>query len=175
MTEPEIRPGDANDLVALEALYPAAFPDEDLLPLVRALLAEAEGAVLSLVAVSGSALVGHILFTRCGVEGQGAEAALLGPLAIAPDRQRSGIGTLLIAAGLERLESCRTSRVLVLGDPDYYGRFGFAPDAAILPPYRLPQDWHDAWQSRAVGVGASAISGRLQVPAPWRDQALWLP
>lgn len=175
MTDLEIRPGDAGDLVALEALYAAAFPDEDLLPLVRALLAEPEGTVLSLVAVSGHTRVGQILFTRCGVEGQAAEVALLGPLAIMPDRQQSGIGSLLIAAGLERLESCGISRVLVLGDPDYYGRFGFAPDADIVPPYRLPDEWRDAWQSRAAGEVANAISGRLQVPAPWGDRALWLP
>lgn len=175
MSDPDIRLGEAGDLAALETLYPAAFPDEDLLPLVRALLAEPDGAVLSLTAVSGHMLVGHMLLTRCGVQGQEAEVALLGPLAVAPGRQQSGIGTMLIEAGLERLANCGISPVLVLGDPAYYGRLGFMPDADIKPPYPLPDEWRDAWQSRAPGQTKKPVSGHLQVPAPWRDPALWLP
>ena len=58
----DIRQGQPDDIASIEKLYPAAFPEEDLLPLVRQLLAEEPG-ILSLVAEAGDAMVGHILFT----------------------------------------------------------------------------------------------------------------
>jgi putative acetyltransferase len=72
-----IRPSTPADTPALEALYAAAFPDEDLVPLVRALLAEPSG-VISLVAEQGGVVAGHVAFTLCRVEGQDERAALLG-------------------------------------------------------------------------------------------------
>jgi hypothetical protein len=64
-----IRPSTPADTSALEALYAAAFPEEDLVPLVRSLLAEPDG-VISLVAQQGGAVAGHVAFTLCRVEGQ---------------------------------------------------------------------------------------------------------
>ncbi|HBF99463.1 MAG TPA: N-acetyltransferase, partial [Alphaproteobacteria bacterium] len=92
MKDIAIRIGQRGNLATLETLYPAAFPDEDLLPLVRALLAEPGSLVLSLVASVGQTLVGHILLTLCGVQGCDAKVALLGPLAVAPDYQQAGVG-----------------------------------------------------------------------------------
>jgi putative acetyltransferase len=103
MSEFEIRRSRAEDLPAIEKLYPAAFPEEDLLPLVRQLLTEDAG-ILSLVAEAGGLTVGHILFTLCGISGSEARAALLAPLAVAPEWQRKGIGSALIRDGLTRLE-----------------------------------------------------------------------
>ncbi len=54
-------------------------------------------------------------------------ALALAPLAVVPAFQRLGIGSALVSAGLERCRSERHSRVLVLGDPVYFARFGFAP------------------------------------------------
>ncbi|WP_137123898.1 GNAT family N-acetyltransferase [Roseomonas sp. HF4] len=142
-----IRPAAETDDLA--ALYAAAFPREDLVPLVRALAGR--GDVLSIVALAGDDLAGHVAFTRCRVTGRADSVALLGPLAVAPARQRQGIGGALLREGLRRLAAEGVARVLVLGDPAYYGRFGFRPDAAVAPP----------------------IAGTLDVPAPWRDRALW--
>ena len=131
MTEDvEIRESVAGDRAAIEALYPQAFPDEDLVPLVRALLAEGP-AVLSLVAATGSGVAGHVLFTRCGLAGGTGAAALLAPLCVAPARQRQGIGSALARAGLRRLEDEGVGRVFVLGDPAYYGRLGFRPEGKV--------------------------------------------
>lgn len=88
-SEIEIREGLPTDKAALEILYPAAFLDEDLLGLVNALLSEKNG-VLSLVAINDEGVVGHILFTVCGIAGCHEKAALLGPVAVTPEFQRRG-------------------------------------------------------------------------------------
>lgn len=170
----EIREGAPGDRAAIEALYPAAFPDEDLLPLVRALLDRAPG-VLSLVAVVGQSVAGHGLFTPCGVAGSGERIALLGPLAVAPARQGQGVGSAIVRAGIARLERAGLGHVCVLGDPAYYARFGFAPETRLAPPYPLPEDWRGAWQSLPLGQAGPPRRGRLRVPEPWRRPALWAP
>lgn len=172
MDMPAIRPGRPADRPAIEAFYPAAFPEEDLLPLLRKLLTE--DGVLSLVAAGDDGqVVGHVAFTDCTVPGDTARAVLLGPLAVAPGRQGLGIGSALVRAGLERLAAAGPARVFVLGDPAYYGRFGFAPEAGVTPPHPLPDAWAQAWQSLALGGAGAPAPGRLSMPAVWDDPALW--
>jgi putative acetyltransferase len=167
-----IRESTANDLESLATIYRGAFPDEDLLPLVDELL-EAPAGVLSLVAIAGSAVVGHVIFTFCRVAGHMDKVALLGPLAVAPDWQRRGIGTALIRDGLDRLEQAGVSRVFVLGDPAYYGRHGFVTETKVTTPYPLPEQWRTGWQS--IHLKETDLEGVLEVPAPWQRPALWLP
>ncbi|MEO9528475.1 N-acetyltransferase [Roseibium sp.] len=173
MTEKTVlRAGTETDLHALETLYRAAFPDEDLVPLVRRLLREHDG-VLSLVAVSGEDIAGHVIFTRCSVEPGGHTVALLGPLCAAPSAQKRGIGSRLVRAGLERMDAWQAVMVLVLGDPGYYSRFGFLPLCPILPPYAIPDDWVPAWQYLDLDGSKAPRTGRLTVPPPWQDPTLW--
>ena len=170
----EIRDSLPDDLGSLETLYPDAFPDEDLLPLVKELQSEASG-VVSLVGLVDRAVAGHVIFTTCGIAASPEKVALLGPLAVAPARQRQGIGNALVRAGLGRMEDAGATRVYVLGDPAYYGRFGFAPDACVAPPYPLPEQWRSAWQSLSLGGDKPDFHGKLSVPQPWRRQDLWAP
>lgn len=175
MTESlEIRESLPNDLVAIEELYPDAFPDEDLLPVVRGLLSEGP-TVLSLVGIADGALVGHVIFTTCGLAGTTDAVALLGPLGVASARQGQGIGSALVRAGLQRMDQAGTKQVYVLGDPAYYSRFGFEPDDGVAPPYPLPEDWRPAWQSLGPKNGKPALRGQLSVPQPWRKRAYWAP
>lgn len=160
------------EFAALETLYPAAFPDEDLLPVLRA-LGEEESGVISLVGAINGEIVAHVAFTICGVEGKQARVALLAPLAVAPDRQRQGIGGAIVRAGFGHLEKAGISRVQVLGDPAYYGRFGFEADDDIEPPYPLPKEWQGAWQTLNLGIGEAGVSGKLSVPKPWQDESMW--
>lgn len=182
-----IREAVTADEPALARLYAAAFPEEDLFPVVRELSGLGEG-VLSLVAAgeaaveegeAGAPLLGHVAFTHCGIDGAPAPVALLAPLCAAPEAQRGGIGSALVRQGLGRLEQAGVRRVLVLGDPGYYGRFGFAPEAAIAPPYDLPEEWRKAWQGMTLGDGRGPLSGplagRLSPPGPWMRPALWGP
>ncbi len=92
-------------------------------------------ATLSLVALDEGEVVGHVLFSPVTIrpenmpEGEGFAALGMGPVAVLPDRQRQGIGSRLIRAGLEELRQMGHSAVVVLGDPRYYSRFGFEPAA----------------------------------------------
>jgi putative acetyltransferase len=164
----------AGDGPALEALYRAAFPAEDLLPLVRRLLEEEPGLV-SLAARSGRELAGHVLLTPSGVGDRPNVAALLGPLAVAPARQRQGIGRALVAEGLRRARGRGLRKVLVLGDPAWYGRLGFRPERRVAPPYPLPEAWRDAWQSLDLEPRAPALAGPLRPPPAWQEPGLWSP
>lgn len=169
-----IRQSRQKDLAAIESLYPAAFPDEDLVPLVRELLNDPEVAN-SLVGIIGKQRVGHAIFTKCGIDGKDCCVALLGPLAVAPSWQRQGIGSAIVRAGLTALESNGVSRVCVLGDPLYYRRLGFLPDSLIEPPFPLPPAYDGAWQSRGLGEFSRPVSGKLCVPSQWRKRSLWVP
>jgi len=162
------------DEEALEHLYPNAFPDEDLLPVVRALLRQADG-VLSLVAVKDGAVVGHVLFTLGTVDPAGERVALLGPLAVATWAQRRGVGSALTRAGLQDLAQMGARSVLVLGDPAYYGRFGFAAGHGVEPPYPLPEEWQDAWRSINLTDDPVNAQGTLMLPPAWMQPALWQP
>ncbi|MEM9682402.1 MAG: N-acetyltransferase, partial [Pseudomonadota bacterium] len=118
-------------------------------------------------------VVGHVIFTRCGIEGMTVDVSLLAPLAVVPACQRQGVGTALVQEGLRRLIKSDAARVYVLGDPVYYGRFGFLPDDEVAPPYPLPPDWRDAWQSLGLRESDAPPRGQLTVPPSWRDRALW--
>jgi putative acetyltransferase len=170
----EIRESVPDDWDSVELLYPDAFPDEDLLPLVRELFQKTPS-VLSLVGVFGSSLVGHVIFTPCRVAGGRDKVALLGPLAVASARQRKGIGTALVHAGFQRLENDEVSQAYVLGDPDYYRRFGFKPETVVAPPYSLPAEWREAWQSISLLSTKPPQPGTLCLPQPWLQPALWMP
>jgi putative acetyltransferase len=80
------------------------------------------------VAIEAGEPVGHILFTRLGVEieGRAVSSAALAPMAVRPDRQRQGIGSRLVQDGLAELRSRSCEAVIVLGHPGFYPRFGFS-------------------------------------------------
>ncbi|MBT8145240.1 MAG: N-acetyltransferase [Gammaproteobacteria bacterium] len=172
-----IRESIDKDLPAIVQLHRRAFADEDLVPLVEDLLGSDEG-VMSLVAVIEDQIVGHVVFTHCNVPAFGNRAVLLGPLAVDPDVQRQGIGGRIVENGLQRLARDRVAVVFVLGDPAYYSRFGFSPEAFIEPPYPLPKElesWKDAWQSKYLTVPPATEKARLSVPRQWQRPELWAP
>lgn len=172
--EIEIRQSLPCDADAIETLYPDAFPDEELLPVVRALLGE-DAIALSLVAIVDRALVGHVIFTTCSIAGRPEKVALLGPLVVAQAWQRRGIGNALIREGLRRSEKAGAIQAYVLGDPGYYQRAGFKLEAGVAPPYPLPEAWRGAWQSVSLNNAEQPRHGTLSAPQPWRQPALWAP
>ena len=80
---------------------------------------------LSLVAVDDEQIIGHVAFSPVTVSGTDGRWFGLGPISVHPDRQRAGIGRQLIEEGLTRLRSFDAAGCVLLGDPAYYGRFGF--------------------------------------------------
>jgi putative acetyltransferase len=91
------------------------------------LLREQAAPAVSLVADDDGNVVGHILFTPVSVPGIEGLAMGLAPMAVTPLRQRGGIGTALVEAGLERCKELGAVAVVVLGHPEFYPKFGFAP------------------------------------------------
>ena len=80
---------------------------------------------LSLVAVEDDAVVGHALATRARVDAEPALA--LGPVSVLPHRQRNGLGSAMMHAVLGAADALGEPLVALLGNPDYYARFGFVP------------------------------------------------
>lgn len=169
-----VRSGRSGDHPQLAALYAAAFPKEDLLPLVDAMLISGD-CLASLVAVEGGSVVGHGLLTGCSVPPDTTRLALLGPLAVLPALQRRGIGTALVHEALLQLGAAKVTRIFVLGDPEYYGRFGFAPEREVAPPLPVPPAWRGAWQSVSLPGAGAVRPGTLSLPSPWHDPSLWGP
>jgi putative acetyltransferase len=125
-----IRPEEARDERAIFGIHARAFPSDGEARLVDALRA-AGAATISRVAACGGQVVGHVLFSPVRVEGPGGSFAALGlaPVAVAPERQRDGIGSALVRAGLAACLDAGHPIVFVLGHSAYYPRFGFAPAA----------------------------------------------
>jgi putative acetyltransferase len=121
-----IRDAKHADSEAIRELIAAAFGRPDEAVLIDRL--RSDGAcVISLVAVEGDVIVGHVLFS--GVTAP-FRALGLGPVSVKPNRQRRGIGSRLIRAGLDYAGEAGWVGVFVLGDPKFYSRFGFDPDLA---------------------------------------------
>jgi putative acetyltransferase len=155
------RPGDEPGVAAV--VY-AAFERSDEAQLVEALRADASW-VLSLVAETTEAdepsrIVGHICFTRAHVDGQPVLA--LAPLAVQPDLHGRGIGTTLVEAGLAQAREAGETCVIVLGDPAYYGRFGFRParESGVTGPFG------DIDEFQSLGLGAAAPTGTIAYAGP---------
>jgi len=97
---------------------------------------------LSLVAVDGGAVVGHILFFPIDIitpEGRTTSLSLA-PLAVHPDVQGRGIGGRLVVEGMRAAEAAGFASIIVMGHPGYYPRFGFSPASrwGIKPPMQAP-------------------------------------
>ncbi len=121
-----IREEQTEDIPGVREVEEAAFGREAEAELVDRL--RQRGAVtLSLVAVEGDQVLGHVLFSPGEVtDGQQSWACEgMGPVAVLPEQQRTGIGKKLIEKGLVICWQRGVKAVFVLGDPAYYSRFGF--------------------------------------------------
>jgi putative acetyltransferase len=131
-----IHPETSADIDAIDAVTRAAFLDHPHSRqteqfIVRAL--RATGALtVSLVAVEDGSIIGHIAFSPLIIADGAAGWYGVGPLSVTPGRQRRGIGGRLVQAGLERLRTLGAQGCALVGDPAYYGRFGFANDPALV-------------------------------------------
>jgi putative acetyltransferase len=124
-----IRPAQPQDAPGIRRLLQAAFQADEEADLVEA-LRQAKHAALELVVEDAGQIIGQVLFSPISVQGapiDKAGAVALAPMAIQPGFQRRGIGTTLLRDALHNLTQQGKSYVVVLGDPEYYARFGFYP------------------------------------------------
>jgi putative acetyltransferase len=119
----------AADQLAVFRVNAAAFGREKEARLVDALrLSDASVPELSLVAEKNGVIVGYILFTKVEFTSNPDHRGLaIGPVSVAPDVQKLGIGGELIKTGIEKARKLGFDSVMLLGHPEYYPRFGFVP------------------------------------------------
>jgi putative acetyltransferase len=161
---PLIRPERAADAPGIRSVLEAAFAgtiEADLVDRLRV----GGHFVLSLVAEQSGCIAGHVAFPRLtlATRGQTMPAVGLAPVGVLPSSQRQGIGSALIRAGLAHLMDAGEPIVFVLGEPDYYVRFGFRAVDGYVSPYAGPY-----FQALKLAPDAPA-SGVVTYPAPFAD------
>ncbi|MFB6630373.1 GNAT family N-acetyltransferase [Streptomyces sp. NPDC056362] len=160
------RPETSGDVEAVHALVAAAFGSEAEADLVEALrVDDAWLPGLSYVAEAPDGTVAaHALITRCLVDG--APAAALAPVSVAPAYQRTGAGQAVVRAVLDAARLRGEKLVLVLGHPEYYPRFGFVRASAygIRPGFEVPDE---AMMALVLDGSADVPRGTLAYPAPF--------
>jgi len=125
-----IRLEQESDTDAIRGVNLAAFETPSEAALVDA-LREQGASIVSLVAVDADVVVGHILFSPITVDGQDSQMLGLAPMAVRPERQRQGIGSALVRAGLEASRGRGAAAVVVVGHAAFYPRFGFVPASRL--------------------------------------------
>jgi len=158
---------------AVDAVISAAFgqPGSDRPPpetvLVRALRRDAGWiATLSLVAVRDKRVVGHVVCSRGWV---GDRPALgLGPLSVLPTHQGQGIGQALMHAVIGAAEAAGEPLIALLGDPRFYGRFGFV-EASQIGLAAPDPSWGAHFQVRLLTDRPPSVTGAFRYAAPFAD------
>jgi putative acetyltransferase len=162
---PIIRPETPADFVAIRYINQEAFGQAVEADLIEQLRARGQ-LVLSLVAEADGQLVGHIAFSPVEVESNPVGVAVVGlaPMAVLPAHQRGGVGTLLVKTALAECHVLGYDAVVVLGHPDYYPRFGFAPASRfeLRCEYDVPDEVFMAQELRPGALAECAGLVRYQ-------------
>jgi putative acetyltransferase len=144
-----------DDIDAIREVQAAAFrrPDQpDVIPseapLVDSLRADPAAWIpeLSIVAIDQHAtVVGHVVCSRAWIGEERHRVLGLGPIGVLPERQGEGIGSSLVHEAVKVANARGEGLIGLLGNPEYYGRFGFVPSThhGVDPP---DPAWADFFQ-----------------------------
>jgi putative acetyltransferase len=159
-----VRPERDDDDEAIAAVVAAAFGSPDEARLVAGFRSSAGYLPeLALVGEEDGEVVGHVMFTLTELV-DGTSILMLSPLAVRPDRQRTGIGTALVREGLLVSAGRTEPLVIVEGDPRYYSRFGFVAgsELGLERPYdSIPEA---AFQALRLPAYVEQARGRVVYP-----------
>ncbi len=169
-----IRPETADDHGAVARVVRAAFQDPerpDHEPVEVGLTAGLLGCEeylpgLSLVATEAGEIIGFAITTRGWV---GTRPALgLGPIAVVPSQQGTGVGIALMRATIAEADRLGEPVIVLLGHTDYYPRFGFrrAAELGIEPP---DDAWDDHFQALPLSAWTPDLTGPFRYAAPFGD------
>jgi putative acetyltransferase len=143
----EIRAETTADMGAIEALTIAAFlhaPHTSHTEqfIVRA-LRNAEHLTVSLVAIAEGTTIGHVAVSPVSISDGALGWFGLGPISVVPAHQGRGVGSGLMREALRNLREHGAAGCVVLGEPEYYGRFGFKADPNLILP-GVPAEYFQA-------------------------------
>ena len=137
MTATTIRPARQGDTDAILSVVARAFSDDtrdarEELAIVRRTWATCPPpSLIELVADDAGAVVGHLQAAPGRLDGRGAAVAGVAPVCVAPAHQGRGTGSALVRALIAEAATRDWPVLVLLGDPAYYGRFGFRPAAPL--------------------------------------------
>lgn len=155
-----LRDEQAADIETITQLIEAAFCNEEYSshsePFIVAALRRAEQLSVSLVALDNDRIIGHVAVSPVTLSSGAAGWYGLGPISVRPDRQEQGIGSRLMQAALARLQCLGAAGCVVLGDPGFYGRFGFRAHPGLELPGVLPECF------QTLAFGGPLPVGRVQ-------------
>ncbi|WP_442684100.1 GNAT family N-acetyltransferase [Stenotrophomonas sp. JC08] len=132
----EIRSETPADIAAIEAVTVAAFQHaahtQHTEQFIVAALRRSGALTVSLVAEEEGEVIGHVAVSPVTVSGGVAGWYGLGPVSVAPACQGRGVGRALVKRALAELRAQGVAGCVVLGEPDYYARFGFVAEPALV-------------------------------------------
>lgn len=175
-----VREAVPQDLDTIKAIYLDAFDDAEKAQVSKLaadlLCLRNASETFSLVAERECRLIGHIGLSLVRFKSKAAlKGYILAPLAVKPEAQKQGVGSLLIECAIDRLSEQGVDLLFVYGDPKYYGRFGFNADNALnfIPPYDL--EYPFGWMARVLNEMDVSIAPPLKLTCvgPLNDPALW--
>ncbi|WP_372882319.1 GNAT family N-acetyltransferase [Psychromonas sp.] len=129
------QPGDAHCIheITVAAFLEAPHTDHTEQFIVKA-LRESGALSISLVAEDEGNVVGHVALSPVTISDSADSWYGLGPISVLPNKQGEGIGSKLMNAAIQELKNIKAKGCVLLGEPNYYHRFGFKPrDGLVLP------------------------------------------
>ncbi len=163
-----IRAEQTKDSCAIKEVNDLAFGREDESSLIEAIRSSEHFVPqLSLVAeTSAGEVVGHILFSKIGIETEGGfvTSLALAPMAVKPDYQQRGIGSDLVREGLSRCAEAGYGSVIVLGHPQFYPKFGFIPasEKKLQGPFDVQDQYFMVCETQIGSL--SGVEGMVRYP-----------
>ena len=128
--------------VTVSAFHDAPHTDHTEQFIVKA-LRDSGVLSISLVAEIECCIVGHVALSPVTISDGSDHWYGLGPISVHPSNQGQGVGSMLMNAAIEELKGINAKGCVLLGDPDYYHRFGFKPeDGLVLPD--VPAEYFQA-------------------------------
>lgn len=131
-----IRPETFDDSVKISEIIESAFQNHPHSnhkeQFIVSQLRDSSALSVSLVAEYDGELVGHIAFSEVKISNRECNWYGLAPVSVIPEYQNFGIGTKLIKSGLDLIKRKGAEGCVLLGDPNYYGRFGFKANPCLV-------------------------------------------
>jgi putative acetyltransferase len=163
----EIRQEQPEDITAIRMINELAFgrPEEaDIVDKLRENCSD----TLSLVAVQEGQIIGHIFFSPVVIENDEKEIHGMGlaPIAVIPDYQRKGVGSMLVKAGIEKIKQTLCPFIITLGHPEFYPCFGF--ERASI--YGIKSQWEVPDEAFMILILDTEVMSDVSGTASYREE-----